>query len=605
MVTLQRVTTLERWWCLWDGQVLGNDEGAAIVRRTKSGIAVAAIALVLAACTANPPPPVESEPTPEATTTTPAPTETGDRVVVAIDDVGIGFNPHLLSDQSPANSAVSSLVLPSPFRPIADPNDPASTVWALDSTVLVSAEVTSQNPFTVRYQLRNDAQWSDSAPIAAEDFRYLWQQMISQPGVVDPAGYALIEDVASSGGGKTVDVTLSQPYPNWQRLFTDLLPSHLLKDSPGGFETGLSDNVPVSGSQFNIKSIDRGRDEILLERNDRYWGEPALPFQILLRRGGTPAQLADSLRSGDAQAAQVRAGTATEAQLSAIPGIRTGIRFQPRVLDLTLNGRTPVLTDPIVRRGVLGLLDSSLLSTVAAGSGSADHPARAHLTSPSDTRYDATAPAPITREAALTLLEQAGYVPLADGSLGKAGVPLDFVIGAVENDTVSIAVANTAADQLSGAGIKATVTALPAEELYSTALTDSEVDAIVGWSAAGVDPATVMASRFGCPATQTDAPAPVEAEGDDAPLPSPSNLSGLCVPELEGSVDRALRGELPVDRLVAEAEPKLWELAAVLPIMQDSSVVAAGTGVEGASLAGPIETGIFGDASKWVRTPTK
>ncbi|ORI21777.1 ABC transporter family substrate-binding protein [Rhodococcus sp. 1168] len=564
-------------------------------------IALVLPTLVLAACTANPPPPVESEPTPVITTTE-VPVETGDPVVVAIDDVGIGFNPHLLSDQSPANSAVSALVLPSPFRPTTDPSNPAVSIWVQDPSLLLSADVTSQNPFTVTYQLRNEAQWSDSAPIAAEDFRYLWQQMISQPGVIDPAGYGLIVDVASSGGGKSVAVTFAEPYQNWRRLFSDLLPSHLLKDSPGGFETGLVDNVPVSGGQFSIKSIDEGRDEILLERNDRFWDEPAKPDRILLRRGGTSAQLADSLRSKDAQVAQVRASTATRAQLAAIPGVRTDVRFQPRVLDLTLNGRTAMLSDPNVRAGILGLLDPALLSTVAAGTGSADHPARAQLSSPSDPGYAPTAPAPIDRQSALALLAGAGFVPGPGGALEKDALPVEFIIGAVEDDSTSLAVANTVADQLASVGIDASVTPLPPEELYSTALVDGRVDALVGWSSVGNDPATVMASRFGC----APAPAPTRSGGtDEAKARPPSNLSGLCVPELQNSVNLALRGELPADRLVAEAEPKLWALSAVLPIMQDSSVVAVSTGVEAVSLAGPIEVGIFGDAAQWMRIKTK
>ncbi|WP_072805532.1 ABC transporter family substrate-binding protein [Rhodococcoides yunnanense] len=560
-------------------------------------VSIGILALILAACTANPPPPVESVETP-VTTTPAAPVETGDPVVVAIDDVGIGFNPHLLSDQSPANSAVSTLVLPSPFRPVLDALDPSRTIWTPDSSVLISAEVTSQSPFTIRYQLRNEAQWSDSAPIAAEDFRYLWQQMISQPGVIDPAGYALIDDVASSGGGKTVDVRLREPYANWQRLFTDLVPSHLLKDSPGGFQRGLAENVPVSGGRFSIKSIDQGRDEILLERNDRFWDEPALPDQILLRRGGTAAQLADSLRSKDAQVAQVRASSATAAQLAAIPGVRTDARFQPRVLDLTLNGRVPMLTDPAVRKGILELLDPALLSTVAAGSGSADHPARAQLSSPSDPGYAPTAPAPLGRPAALDLLGRAGYVPISEGVLGKDGVPVEFVIGAVEGDSTALAVANTAADELASAGIDATVTPLAPEELYGKALTDGDVDAIVGWTSVGLDAATVMASRFGCPGAL---PVPESENAATVPI----NTSGLCVPGLTDSVNRALTGQFSTGELKAVAEPELWSLAAVLPIMQDSSVVAVGTGVEGVSLEGPIESGIFGDAAGWMRTKVK
>ena len=43
--------------------------------------------------------------------------------------------------------------------------------------------------------------------------------------------------------------------------------------------------------------IDPQRDEILLARNDRFWGPPAKPDQILFRRAGAPAALADSTDS--------------------------------------------------------------------------------------------------------------------------------------------------------------------------------------------------------------------------------------------------------------------------------------------------------------------
>ena len=51
---------------------------------------------------------------------------------------------------------------------------------------MLSAEVTKAEPYTVTYRLRGDASWSDSAPIAAEDFVYLWEHMRDAPGVVDP-----------------------------------------------------------------------------------------------------------------------------------------------------------------------------------------------------------------------------------------------------------------------------------------------------------------------------------------------------------------------------------------------------------------------------------
>ncbi|MDN2499988.1 ABC transporter family substrate-binding protein, partial [Nocardia nova] len=339
---------------------------------------------VLTACTANPPPPIESTDSPKTTPATP----TKSTVVVAVDDIGIGFNPHLRSNQSPATNAVASMVFPSPFRPVPSPTVPGGTDWVPDAALMVSADVTPSDPaqpdqFTLTYKIQNQASWSDGAPIAAEDFRYLWQQMISQPGVVDPAGYRLINDVKSSEGGKTVTVTMGQPYPAWRQLFSDLLPSHLLKDAPGGFqralavERGLIDQNPISGGQFRVKQADAGREEILLERNDRYWGTPAVPDQILLRRGGTPAQLAESLRAGDAQMALVHGGVATQAQLAAIPQVRTAIMPQAREMQMVLNGRSGDLADPRVRHAVLGLLDPALLASVGAETGAWVDPVRA------------------------------------------------------------------------------------------------------------------------------------------------------------------------------------------------------------------------------------
>ncbi|MEV0945667.1 ABC transporter family substrate-binding protein [Rhodococcus sp. NPDC049939] len=577
-----------------------------------TAVLMALSTMLLVSCTANPPPPVQST---GSLSPTVSPIERRP-IVVAIDDVGNGFNPHLLSDQSPANAAVSALVLPSPFRPVPDPAGPGGTNWVLDPSLLISADVTSLEPFTITYQLRNEAQWSDGAPIAAEDFHYLWQQMITAPGVVDAAGYELIEDVRSFGGGKTVEVVMNSPYPAWRELFTDLLPSHLVKDSPGGFSTGLSENITVSGGHFRIKSVDRGRDEILLERNDRFWDQPAIPDQILMRRDGSPSQLAASMRKNDTQVVQIHGGTNVSAQLEAIPTVRTGLSFQPRGLDVTLNGRVPELADVRVRQSLLQLLDTDLLAVVAAGSQAAAVPARSQVYAPSDPGYADTAPPRPSRDQVLAQLAEAGYVAemptettdpeviAPPAQLVRDGVPLTLVIGTLLGDGTANAVANTAADQLRDAGVVATVNYLPAEELYGPALTNGEIGAVVGWSRAGSDPATALASRHSCPSVELEA-RQQHAETSDlqldsfAELEAPRNLSGLCDPVLQPTIDAALRGVGDVPAALADADARLWDLAAVLPIMQDRTLVAAGPGVAGVSLAGAVPVGIFSDATTW------
>ena len=586
-------------------------------------------------CTVDPPP------APQSTQTSPssAPAPKASQIIMAIDSIGAGFNPHLLSDQSPVNAAISALVLPSSFRPVPDPATPTGSRWQMDPTLLVSADVTDDGPFTVTYKIRPEAAWTDNAPIAADDFWYLWRQMVGQPGVVDPAGYDLITGVQSVDGGKTAVVTFSAPYPAWRELFNDLLPAHIVKDVPGGFPAGLARAMPVTAGQFRVDNIDPQRDEILLARNDRFWGTPARPDQILFRRGGVPAALADSIRNGDTQVAQVHGGVAAFAQLSAIPDVRTARLITPRVMQLTLRAGQPELADPVVRKAILGLLDVELLAAVGAGSDNSVTLDQALVRAPSDPGYAATAPAPLGKEKALQLFTAAGYqvdrsvsdspaLPGAPtptpaeptrGRISRNGETLSLAIGAAANDPTSVAVANTAADQLRSAGIAATVLPLEPQVLYGTALETNRVDAIVGWHAAGGDLATVLASRYGCPAlvaapvatTPATPPAGGGSESSTSPtappqptplVRAPSNLTGICDRAIQQRIDAALIGAQNVNDVIAAVEPSLWAMSAVLPIMQDTTIVAAGPSVQNVSLTGAVPVGIVGDAARWVKT---
>ncbi|CDO32505.1 ABC transporter family substrate-binding protein [Mycolicibacterium porcinum] len=613
--------------------------------RLTIGALVSVPALLFSACTVSPPPAPQST---ETTETTPPPPVKATQIIMAIDSIGPGFNPHLLSDQSPVNAAVASMVLPSSFRPVPDPKSPTGSTWELDPTLLESAEVTSENPFTVTYKIRPEAQWTDNAPIAADDYWYLWRQMVSQPGVVDPAGYDLITGVQSVEGGKQAVVTFSQPYPAWRELFNDILPAHIVKDIPGGFGAGLARAMPVTGGQFRVESIDPQRDEILLARNDRYWSVPAKPDLVLFRRGGAPAALADSIRNGDTQVAQVHGGAATFAQLSAIPDVRTARIVTPRVMQLTLRGQQPTLEQAQVRKAILGLIDVDLLASVGAGDDNTVTLAQAQVRSPSDPGYVPTAPPAMSREAALDLLRGAGYQiepatePPAPGAppapdngrqrITKDGAPLTLVLGVASNDPTSVAVANTAADQLRNVGIDASVLALDPVALYGDALTNNRVDAVVGWHQAGGDLATSLASRYGCRAleatavstavpgvapspsspkpTTSVAPPPVTTPTSTQPIPAPdsgelvqapSNITGICDHSIQPRIDAALDGSQNIAEVIQAVEPKLWNMSTVLPILQDTTIVAAGPSVQNVSLTGAVPVGIVGDAGSWAK----
>jgi hypothetical protein len=83
---------------------------------------------------------------------------------------------------------------------------------------------------------------------------------------------------------------------------------------------------------------------------------------------------------------------------------------------------------------------------------------------------------------------------------------------------------------------------------------------------------------------------------------APSNITGICDRTIQAKIDGALDGSLNVNDVIAAVEPRLWAMAAVLPIMQDTTIVAAGPSVANVSLTGAVPVGIVGDAGRWVKT---
>jgi ABC-type transport system substrate-binding protein len=624
------------------------------MRTGLAATAVALVAVVGAGCTADPPPPVRESAAPATpTTTTP-----GQTIQVATDSIGVGLNPHLLADQSPVTTAVAAATLPSAFVPVATPT---GVQWQMDPAVLISADITTQAPFTVTYRVSQDAQWSDGLPVTADDFVYLWQQMSRQPGTVAPAGYRLIDDVASRAGGKEAVVRFRSPYPAWRELFSAMLPSHVLRGVPDGFQSGMDSGLPVSAGRYTITVIDPSRDEVRMQRNDRYWRTPAVVDQIVLHRVGSATQLAESVRSGDTGVVALAGGPAMAGSLDAIPGVVVGRTPVGRVLELTANTRSTVMADAAVRRALLGMVDPQVVTDAAAGD-SVVTPVANPVLAPSDPGYyavdrnrpdaatisgllagagwrptpSAVSTTPTDPSASIAPDTSGGPAdgapttttptsPAAAGSAARASLPAGVVplqrdgrtltvrIGVVAGDVRTRAAADAVADQLRSSGVATDVSALSSSDLYGPALTDPDVDLVVGWSDATVAPGTRLAASVACdpaptPSTQssttpsvtpTTTTAPDAGASADNQSPRfPSNIGGLCDPTVAGIADRALTAVDPIADLRA-AQAIISTQDVRLPIFQDSMLTAIGPGVRSVPLTGPVGTGVFGAVGSW------
>lgn len=454
-------------------------------------------------------------------------------IVVGLDGPGVpvtGFNPYAIADWSPAAAAVAGLVLPSVFTIGRDGRA------VIDVDVVDAVTVTSAEPFTVTYTLDRKASWSDGTPVTAEDFAYLRDQLLTQPATVDTAGYRLITAIRSRDAGKTVDVEFATSFPGYPALFSPLLPSHILKDSPAGWAGALASDIPVSGGRFRMNPYDPVTGQISLARNDKYWGAQPGPAAVVLRLG-SPADLIAAYGRGDVQALWLAPGAETDALLTeAVPAERRVVVPAPATVQLVFNtaigsgtasavttGSAPTTAaatgggtgsagrltlDPAIRAAIAqAIVPADVAADLGAGRAAGVLPVRSQvsLPAPSDGAAvegdwsSADLPVPTgDAAAARRRLSDAGWT--TDGLYAtRGGEVLTLTLGYPSGHRRLAAAARTLQTQLGAAGIQLVLLADAATTLLATRVATGSLDLALVTVPRGADDAVAAATAFSCP----------------------------------------------------------------------------------------------------------
>lgn len=563
-----------------------------------------ALLIAAAACT---PPGLPPPLAPTGTTAAPSAPAGDDALVIGVTGRVLGFNPYAMADFSAITQAIAQLVLPSPYTVAAN-----GAVLA-NPDLIDAAGVTSYRPFVVTYTLDRSASWSDGTPVTAEDFGYLREQMVTQPAVVGPAGYELITAVRSRDAGKTVEVEFAEPVPDWRSLFAPLVPSHILKDSPGGWATGLVNGVAVSANRYKMLEFDPLVNEVRLVRNDKYWGDEPLNPAVVLRLGAAP-ELVEAFGRGEVRALLVSPGAeALVALEAAVPEGRRVDVPQPATAQLVFNTTEGPTAEPEVRQAIAAGLDAAQVAAQLSGGVPEAYPQVTSQVRLPAQPVDATDP-PTTGERALVrdpqasaaLLEAAGYDTTGLYAV-RDGAALRLRLAYPSGDEDVAAAARNIQTQLGRLGIEVDLLADNLRALLSARVAAGVFDlALLTVPRPRVD-ADAAASAFGCAAidgtdTGTDASADASADAGDPAVdpvaagapPRTGNLSGFCEPGVQQALTRALTGAVPVGVL----DPPLWTELPVLPLAEPSMVFAVseplGAVVEGARTgwlwSGPLQS---------------
>ncbi len=360
---------------------------------------------------------------------TPKTAKVGGSITFGADQEPTGFNQLTSKDSGTSVVNVMQGVLPAVYKA-----HPDFTVQ-LDENLMVSAELTKEDPQTITYKIKPEAKWSDGVDISAKDFELLWKAQNGTNKKFDVAtntGYEDIESVTGADNDKTVTVVFKNKFADWKSLFGALLPAHYLATLPGGIEaawnTGLDKGFPLSGGPFKIGTY-KPTDSLTLVRNDAYFGPKANLDSVVFRFLPESTTQPDALKNGEVQLIYPQPQLDLVASVKAVPGVVSETNFGLTFEHIDFNFKTPGLEDPAVRKAIaLGLdVDSMLKRTVAQFSDKAEPLGnRIYVNSQKEYVDNAGDYGKAKVEDATKALEAAGYAKGADGIYAKGGKKLSF-----------------------------------------------------------------------------------------------------------------------------------------------------------------------------------
>jgi peptide/nickel transport system substrate-binding protein len=262
-----------------------------------------------------------------------------------------GCNPNTPTGDTPGTLTVLGGVLPSAFVV----NNLGQAM--ANSALIEQSELINTKPETIVYTLNPKAVWSDGVPITASDFTYSWEQQRGNPDgsstdVTSIAGYRDIASVTGSNGGHTVTVKFKNTFADWQMLFANLLPAHVMEKVGWNPSCStVSPSIDLSGGPFEIASV--SGSTIRLVQNPKWWGAPANSKSITVHVASSTNQLASWMSSGFVQVAEP--ATVTQSfltDMTGLPDVSSSVDTSATQLQLDMASALDARLSPDLRTAI-------------------------------------------------------------------------------------------------------------------------------------------------------------------------------------------------------------------------------------------------------------
>lgn len=467
---------------------------------------------------------------------------------------------------------------------------PQTTTTTTATTTTTEPRPCPDHPFCVRYEIHENAGWSDGEPVTADDFVHTFE-VITAPGsaVTDTTGYDAIADIEAVDD-KTVLVGFSEVFPAWRTLFHVLLPAH--------FEGGLGEpGAPVTGPFVLEEWVDGER--IVLKRNPLYWadtdpvsGEPLGDVEelVFVFPDSARDQLS-GLESGDIDVIDLRPLDWMIGDLDAMESVAYQLVPGPFWEHIDFNHDDPLLSQSWVREAIALSIDreailDATVRMIDPAAGALDSAVWLRNSAHYQDNYDHTH----DPEAAEDLLNEHFCQRGEDGIYDCQGRRMSFTWATTVGDEYRQRTFELARESLAQAGIEVVLDARTPSSLFSSSIFfgGPETWQIINFSWKGDADPYLANSTFYC---RGDAPSGFGA----------LNVNRYCNDELE-SIIRSTERMIDTERRTAaynEADSMYLDDLAIVPLFQKPELLAWNAAIEGPEPNISSATELW-NASSWV-----
>ena len=329
----------------------------------------------------------------------------------------------------------------------------------------------SEDGLTWTVTIRDDVKFTDGEPLTASDVAFTYNLCVENSSVND---FTMLKE-AVAVDGTTVEFHMNTPFSIWPytMAIVGIVPEHAYDENYG--------QNPIGSGRYIMKQWDKGQ-QVIFEANPDYYGDEVKMKKLTVLFMDEDAALAAAM-AGQVDVAHTAASYAD--QVIDGYGLLRVASVDNRGINLPVDppgerdGRpagNAVTSAIAIRRAInIGIDREEMIANVLGGYGTP-----AYSVCDKMPWYNAAGQVEYDPEGAVKLLEDAGWIPGADGIREKDGIRAAFTVMYTPGDSVRQALAEDLANQCAGLGIEVTTEGAGWAVAYDKALTQPLV---WGWGA--------------------------------------------------------------------------------------------------------------------------